>query len=128
MNPGIDSITLRKIALQVLILLGFLFGAVAWSQRPEGALVWLTGMLTLPAAWTLIKLSGVLPGPERPDARRRVYNSLVGVGLLLTGALGVVMAAALETVPEDWSTRFGMLASALVLIVMGNGMPKKIEP
>jgi len=34
----------------------------------------------------------------------------------------------LEAVPEDWSTRFGMLSSALVLIVVGNGLPKKIEP
>ena len=35
MNAGFDPITLRKIALQVLILLSVLFGAIAWSQRPD---------------------------------------------------------------------------------------------
>lgn len=132
MNAGFDPIslpiTLRKIALQVLILLGLLFGAIAWSQRPEAALVWLTGMLTLPVAWTLVAITGALPGPDRPGARRHIYNSLVGAGLLVTGALAVTSATTLETIPEDWSTRFGMIASALVLIVIGNGLPKKIEP
>ena len=128
MNAQLDPITLRKIALQILIVFGVLFGAVAWSQRPEGALVWLTGMLTLPVAWALVAITGALPGPERPGARRHVYNSLVGAGLLVTGALAVTAAATLETIPEDWSTRFGMIASALVLIVIGNGLPKKIEP
>ena len=128
MNATIDPITLRKIALQVLILLGLLFGAIAWSQRPEGALVWLTGMLTLPVAWALVAVTGGLPGPSRPDARRHIYNSLVGAGLLVTGALIVTSASTLEAIPEDWSTRFGMIASALVLIVIGNGLPKKIEP
>jgi len=128
MNNGIDPITLRKIALQVLILLGLLFGGVAWSQRPDEALVWLTGMLTLPMAWALVSITGSLPGPNRPKKQRHIYNSLVGAGLLVSGALGVAMAVTLEAVPEDWSTRFGMLGSALVLIVIGNGLPKKIEP
>lgn len=128
MNARLDPITLRKIALYVLIMLGLLFGAVAWSQRPEAALLWLTGMLTLPVAWALVAITGALPGPEKPDARRHIYNSLVGAGLLVTGALIVTAAATLETIPEDWSTRFGMLTPALVLIVMGNFLPKKIEP
>ncbi|MGB0513897.1 MAG: hypothetical protein ACPGJE_03550 [Wenzhouxiangellaceae bacterium] len=128
MNPSIDPIMVRKIALQILILLAVLFGAVTWNQRPEGALVWLTGMLTLPLGWLLVSLTGALPGPDRPESRQHIYNSLVGAGVLVTGALGVVMAVTLEAVPEDWSTRFGMLTSALVLIVIGNGLPKKIEP
>jgi len=128
MNPSFDPMTLRKIAVQVLILLGLLCGAAAWSQRPEAALVWLTGMLTLPAAWMLVAVTGALPGPDRPEQRRHIYNSLVGAGVLVTGALAVTAAVALDAVPEDWSTRFGMLSSALVLIVIGNGLPKKIEP
>ena len=128
MNARLDPITLRKIALYVLIALGVLFGAVAWNQRPEAALLWLTGMLTLPAAWALVAIFGALPGPEKPGARRHIYNSLVGAGLLVTGALVVTAAVTLESIPEDWSTRFGMLVPALVLIVMGNVLPKKIEP
>jgi len=128
MNARLDPIALRKIALQILILLGLLFGGVAWSQKPAAALLWLTGMLTLPAAWALVTITGALPGPDKPNARRHIYNSLVGAGALVTGALMVTAATTLETIPEDWSTRFGMIASALVLIVVGNGLPKKIEP
>lgn len=127
-DPGVDPIAMRRIALQVLILLGLLFGIVAWTQRPEAALVWLMGMSTLPVAWMLVAATGALPGPDRPDQRRHIYNSLVGAGLLVTGALAVTAAVSLEALAEDWSTRFGMLSSALVLIVIGNGLPKKIEP
>lgn len=42
MTDSNDPIFLRKIALQVLILLGALLGILAWSQRPEAAVVWLT--------------------------------------------------------------------------------------
>jgi len=128
MNAAFDPITLRKIALQLLILLSLLFGAIAWNRQPEGALVWLTGMLTLPAAWVLLTLTGALPNREKPESRRRVYNSLLGAGMLITGTLIVTVATSLEAVPDDWSTRFGMIASALVLVVIGNGLPKKIEP
>jgi len=128
MNAQLDPITLRKIALQVLILLGLLFGGIAWNQKPDAALLWLTGMLTLPAAWALVAITGALPGPEKPGARRTIYNSLVGAGLLLSGALVVAAAVTLEAIDQAWSTRFGMIASALVLIVIGNGLPKKIEP
>ncbi len=130
MNAGLDPITVRKIALQLLILLGLLFGAIAWNQRPESALVWLTGMLTLPVAWALVAMTGALPAPgaEKAAVRRTIYNNLVGAGLLVTGALMVTAAAALATIPEDWATRFGMMTSALVLIVIGNGLPKKIDP
>lgn len=128
MNAQSHPIALRKIALQVLILLGLLFGGIAWSQRPEAALLWLTGMLTLPFAWALLRVTGALPGPDQPAARRTIYNSLIGAGLLVTGALAVTAATTLETIPEEWSTRFGMISGALVLIVIGNGLPKKIEP
>lgn len=124
MNP----ITQRKIALQVLILLGLVFGALAWIQQPESALLWLTGMLTLPVAWALVALTGALPGPARPESQRIIYNSLIGAAVLITATLGVGAAVTYEAIPADWSTRFGMLASALVLIVIGNGLPKKIEP
>lgn len=128
MKPTIDPITWRTIALQVLIVLGLLFGGLAWSQRPEAALLWLVGMGTLPAGWGLLKLTGMLPGADRPAQRRHIYNSLVGGGLIVTAALGVAAAVSLETIPEDWSTRFGMLSGALILIVVGNGLPKKREP
>jgi hypothetical protein len=37
-------------------------------------------------------------------------------------------AVTLEVVPEDWATRLSMLSSALMLIVIGNSLPKKVEP
>lgn len=123
MNP----INWRVIALQILILLALVFGAVAWLQQPEGALVWLTGMLTIPVAWAVVVLFGAMPPPDRPQARRTMFNSLLGAGLLIAGALGVSAMAVLGTVSEEWTTRYGMVTLALILVIVGNGLPKKPE-
>lgn len=123
MNP----LTLRTIAFQVLVLLALAFGILAWVARPEGALIWLIGMATLPAAWLGLYLFGAMPPVDQPKKRRVILNSLVGAGLLIAGALGASALGSLGAIPEDWITRYAMITNALVLIVIGNGLPKKAE-
>lgn len=121
------SIQKRQSMLVALILISAGFALVAWIQRPDGAWVWLLGALTVPAAWAVLVVSRAMPSASQPRERLNIYNSLLGAALLIAGALGVSSAVTLGVVPEDWSTRFGMLSSALVLIVIGNTLPKKIE-
>ena len=115
----------RQKILIALILASAGFALVGWLQQPESAWVGLLGVLTVPAAWAVLMVSRALSDPAQAV---RIYNSLIGAAVLITGALGVVAAVALGILPEGWSTRFGMLSSALVLIVVGNSLPKKIEP
>lgn len=123
MNP----ITLRIIAVQILILLGFALGAINWYLQPDNAVVWLLGMLTLPVSWALIAAFGATSGLSDPGRFKTIYNSLIVAGILITGSLTTVLAEAFESIPQDWPTRYGMLMSALILIVIGNGLPKQIE-
>lgn len=124
MNP----LTLRMIAFQVLVLLALAFGTLAWIARPDGALVWAVGMASLPLAWLGLHLFGAMPPKSRPEKRMTIMNSLVGAGLLIAGALGACALGTMGAIPEDWITRYGMITNALVLIVVGNGLPKKAEP
>lgn len=124
MNP----FTLRIVSFQVLIVLALAFGTLAWIARPEGALVWAAGMASLPVAWLGLHLFGALPPKTRPEQRRTLLNSLIGAGLLITGALGASALGAVGAMPEDWITRYAMITNALVLVVVGNGLPKKVEP
>jgi hypothetical protein len=121
------SIQNRQTILTALVLASGGFALLAWLQRPDAAWVWLLGALTVPAAWAVLALSGALPPSSQPQARGKILNSLLGAAALITAALGMAAAVALGVVPGDWSTRFGMLSSALVLIVIGNALPKKIE-
>lgn len=123
MNPS----TLRIIAVQILILLGFVLAATNWYLRPDNAVVWLLGMLTLPVSWALVASFGATSGHADPGRCKTIYNSLIVAGILITGSLATVLAEAFESIPQDWPTRYGMLMSALILIVIGNGLPKKIE-
>lgn len=122
-----NAIHTRQTGLAALILISLICGAVAWSQRPEAGWLWLTGMLSVPATWLLLVLTGAMPGPDQPDRRLGIHNALLCAAMLITGALAVVMAVTLQAVPDDWTTRFGMLSGALVLIVIGNSLPKKVE-
>ncbi len=128
MNHPLDTFFWRKLALQLLILSSLVLGIMLWRSRPDQAMSWLAGTLFLPICWGLISTLGLL-GKDQPDARRRrLYNALLGAGLLLVGALISATATTLAWLPDGWSTRYGMLTSALILIVIGNGLPKKVEP
>jgi len=116
------------IAFQVLVLLALAFGTLAWIARPEGALVWLVGMATLPVAWLGLHLFGKMPPKEAPEKRKTILNSLIGAGLMIAGALGACALGTAGAIPEDWITRYAMVTNALVLVIIGNGLPKKAEP
>ena len=124
MNP----LTLRMITFQVLVVLALSFGILAWIARPEGALIWLAGMATLPLAWLGLHLFGAFPPTDRPEQRLKILNGLIGAGLLIAGALGASALGAMGAIPEEWITRYAMVTNALVLIVIGNGLPKKAQP
>jgi hypothetical protein len=124
MNP----LTLRMISFQVLILLALAFGTLAWIARPEGAWIWALGMATLPLTWLGLHLFGAMPPEDRPETRRVILNSLNGAGLLIAGALGASALGVIGAIDESWITRYAMITNALVLVVIGNGLPKKIQP
>lgn len=117
----------RPIVLQILILLAIAFGVLAWIQRPEGALVWTIGMVSMPLAWLLVTLFGAMPGEDKPRERQTVFNSLIGAAAMIAGALGVCALGTLGAIHEEWITRFGMIIVALSLMITGNGLPKKAE-
>ncbi|NBB93850.1 MAG: hypothetical protein GVY32_11870 [Gammaproteobacteria bacterium] len=120
-----NEINWRPIALQILILLAVAFGVLAWTQRPEGALVWLVGMLSIPLGWLLVVASGAMPGSHRPVERKTIYNSLIVSAVMITGALAACALGTLGTIDEEWITRYGMIVVALALVITGNGLPKK---
>lgn len=120
-----NEINWRPIALQILILLAIAFGVLAWTQRPEGALVWTIGMVSMPLAWFLVVVFGAMPGEDRPRERQTVFNSLIGAAVMIAGALGACALGSLGAIEEEWITRYGMIIVALSLIITGNGLPKK---
>jgi len=128
MNPTQNNLVWRKSALLLLIVTGTTLGMLLWRLRPDQALTWLTGMLTLPVCWGLLRVLGALGENQPVLSRQQLYNALVVAGLMVVGALLAVTMTTLEWLPENWSDRYGMLISALVLVVIGNGLPKKIEP
>lgn len=128
MNPNHYPFIWRRLAVQALILAGLVLGVLLWRLRPEQSLTWLTGMLTLPLCWGLLRVLGALGENQSVFSRQQLYNALVVAGLMVVGALLAVTMTTLEWMPENWSDRYGMLISALVLVVIGNGLPKTIEP
>ncbi|MEN1727028.1 MAG: hypothetical protein AAGJ52_01185 [Pseudomonadota bacterium] len=123
MNP----LTLRMIAFQVLVFLALAFGTLAWIAKPEGAFIWLTGMAAMPVTWVFLKLTGKIPSDDCPEERRTILNSLVGAALLIAGALAASALGSMGVMDESWIVRYAMISNALVLVIIGNALPKKIE-
>lgn len=114
MNAKLDPITLRKIALQILIVLGVLFGAVAWNQKPEAALLWLTGMIAL--ALVLIVIGNGLPKKIEPGCSRTrglAVQRLLGWTFVVTGLVAPVVWL---TVPMAYAKTAGLSVYALAIL------------
>jgi len=128
MTHGNSNFIWRNLAILLLIVTGIVLGMLLWRLRPDQALTWLTGMLTVPICWGLLSVFGALGQDQSVDRRVGLYNALMTAGVIVVGALLTVTMTTLEWLPDDWSDRYGMLISALVLVVIGNGLPKKVEP
>lgn len=124
MNTHTDTFLWHKITLRVMIALGLALGISLWRVQPEQSLTWLVGAFTLPLFWGLLAGLGMLDSSRSAQHRQRLYNALLGAGALLLGALLVATFSSLTWLPDGWSTRYGMLTSAIVLIIIGNGLPK----
>ncbi len=127
MNTYTEAFFWHKITLILLVALGLALGLTLWRTQPDQVWTWLAGALSLPLFWGLMTGSGMLDQAKSTQHRQRIYNALLGAGALLLGALLVATFSKLQWLPDGWSARYGMLTSAIVLIIIGNGLPKKVD-
>lgn len=127
MNNQTEAFFWHKITLQLQLQLqmALALGITLWRSQPDQVWTWLTGALSLPLFWGLMTGFGMLDKAKSEQHRQRIYNALLGAGALLLGALLVATFSTLAWLPDGWSARYGMLTSAIVLIIIGNGLPKK---
>ena len=112
------------------LLLVFGLGAWAWYLRPEKASLWAVSMFFLPGAWLLgaaLRRLGIGRTMSEAD-RQTLRTGLTGAGVLMAASLGLAISHALEATSAATSDRVMGVVLGLMLVVLGNGMPKALEP
>jgi len=113
-----------------LLALNALLVTVNWDLRPERAVVWSAALILLTcmsAAWLMaLRPSGGEPARRHAES---VSRNVALAGTLVAGSLCLTLATGLGAVVDpDVARRAMMLVLGLVLMVIGNGLPKKLTP
>ncbi len=116
------------IAALTLLVAGL--GAANWYLKPESAAAWAIGMASMPVIWGIVTfLLSRRPLTEYGDSERRFFTgSIAFAGLILAGAMGIQLFAALGEVELGLTRRVWGVAVGVFLVLMGNVMPKILSP
>ena len=125
MHP--KTITATAVTLTALVV-GL--GAALWLQRPELSSSWAVSILFLPGAWLAVLLvdKACAGRATRLRTRQELIRAIACAGAVLALSLGAAWAKELSLVNGDMTKRFVGVMLGVVLILMGNVMPKKLAP
>lgn len=121
------TITATAVTLTVLVA-GL--GTALWIQRPELPSSWAVSILFLPAAWLAVLLvdKACAGHATRLKTRQELIKAIACAGALLALSLGAAWAKELSLVDGDVTKRFMGVMLGMMLMFMGNVMPKKLAP
>lgn len=116
------------LALMSLVIVGL--ATTNWILRPDSASSWVAAMTALPIFYLVETFfhKGNRKRAHRPDESRFFHGSILVAGLMLVAGLGLKMVDFLSDFSLDTTERVFGVAMGLVLVVMGNMLPKKLGP
>jgi hypothetical protein len=103
-------------------------GAVNWVLQPDKAMAWALSMFMLPAAWGFLALLWQAGGSLDGMGMNRIRRALVGAGLLLMASMSLALLVQLEWVDGSFSDRGIGVVMGVMLVIIGNGIPKTLDP
>ncbi len=113
-----------------ILLLVIVLGSWLAVLRSELAPMLAVAMFMLPGAWGvlgLLKRAGMFPRATAEDGAR-IRRALAGGGLLVALSLALMIGVTHGWMDDAMSERGMGMALGVVLIVVGNGMPKILKP
>lgn len=117
-----------RVAFVVLIVVGI--AAADWVLQPAKAQFWSIAIATALVMWLVVAAMGRARSFEdySDSERRFLLANVIAAGLILSAALLKHMSDALGFAAGDISDRVVGIGSGLVLVVMGNTLPKVLAP
>lgn len=95
---------------------------------PQHALTWMIGMGAMAAAWLVAIVTGRASSARTDSERRFLFLSVVLAGFMIAVSLGTALAGALGFGGSALRDRATGIAMGLVLVAMGNMVPKVLGP
>ena len=101
-----------------------------WYFKPENARSWAIGMASMPAIWGIVTfLERRRSLKSYGEAERRFFTgSVIVAGLILAAAQGIKLIDTLGDFDMDRLERVWGVGIGVVLVIMGNVMPKILSP
>ena len=121
------TLTATAVILTVIVV-GL--GATLWIQRPELSNRWAASMLFLPGAWLAVLLvdRACAQSARRLKTKHELIRGIACAGGILSLSLVAALAKESYLIDGDVAKRFVGVMLGVLLMFMGNVMPKKLAP
>jgi len=111
-----------------LMLMIVVAAMIVWPYKQQASLIVLGGVAVFSSVWFIVRTIHLRCGKEwiSSTSRREILFGIILASMLLLGSIIATLFKELELIDQDMTKRISGVLIGVMLICMGNYMPKKL--
>ncbi|MEQ9206176.1 MAG: hypothetical protein RLN78_02290 [Phycisphaerales bacterium] len=111
-----------------LMLMIVVAAMIVWPYKQQASLIVLGGVALFSSVWFIVRMLHLRCGKDwvSSTSRREILFGIILASMLLLGSISATLFKELELIDQDMTKRIAGVLIGVMLICMGNYMPKKL--
>lgn len=111
-----------------LMLMIVVAAMIVWPYKQQASLIVLGGVAVFSSVWFIVRMLHLRCGKDwiNSTSRREILFAIILASMLLLGSISSTLLKELELIDQDMTKRISGVLIGMMLICMGNYMPKKL--
>lgn len=119
--------TQSKVAITLMLMI-VVAAMIVWPYKQQASLIVLCGVAVFSSVWFIVRMLHLRCGKDwvSSTSRREILFGIILASMLLLGSISATLFKELELIDQDMTKRIAGVLIGVMLICMGNYMPKKL--
>ncbi|MGJ8636628.1 MAG: hypothetical protein ACSHX5_07265 [Phycisphaerales bacterium] len=119
--------TQSNVAITLMLMI-VVAAMIAWPYKQQASLIVLAGVAMFSSVWFIVRMLCLRCGKDwiSSTSRREILFGIILASMLLLGSISATLFKELELIDQDMTKRISGVLIGVMLICMGNYMPKKL--
>tara|TARA_R110002096_G_scaffold173781_2_gene348130 strand:- start:320085 stop:320702 length:618 start_codon:yes stop_codon:yes gene_type:complete len=119
--------TQSKVAITLMLMI-VVAAMIVWPYKQQASLIVLGGVAVFSSVWFIVRMLHLRCGKDwmSSTSRREILFGIILASMLLLGSISATLFKELELIDQDMTKRIAGVLIGVMLICMGNYMPKKL--
>jgi len=119
--------TQSNVAITLMLMI-VVAAMIAWPYKQQASLIVLGGVAVFSSVWFSVRMLHLRCGKDwmSSTSRREILFGIILASMLLLGSISATLLKELELIDQDMTKRIAGVLIGVMLVCMGNYMPKKL--